>query len=90
MKLTEKIVRVGVARIDLRHVFERVNGGITVAQRPVREPEVVPGARILWLLSRRLEECVAGLREALRLNQRDTFVQPRGNQRWIAPERLPE
>ena len=90
VELAEKIPRVGVVRIDLRDVFERVNGGITVAQRPVREPEVVPRARILRLPAGRVEERVASLGEALRLNQRDAFIQPRGNQRRTAPERLPE
>ena len=78
VKLTEKIQRVRVVRIDLRDTFKGVNGGITFAQSPVREPEVVPRSRILGLLACRIEERVAGFSEALRLDQRDAFIQPRG------------
>ncbi len=90
MQLTEKIQRVRVVRIDLRDVFKRLNGGITLTQRPVREPEVVPRSRILRLTPSGVEERVASLSQALRVNQRDALIQPRGSQRRITPQRLPE
>ena len=78
VKLTEKIQRVGVVRIELRHVLKGGNGGVTFAKSPVGEPEVVPRTRILRLLACHIEERVAGLIEPLRLDERDAFIQARG------------
>ena len=74
VKLTEKVQRVCVARIEAGNLFEGLDGRRGLGKRPVRNPKVVPGARATRLAPCRIEKNVARFGKLLAVQQSDPFI----------------
>jgi hypothetical protein len=89
-KLPEKIERICVRRIDPRNALKGLDCSVGLRRIPIKDAEVVPGARVVWLPARGIQKNVSGLFEALRVEECDAFVQTSVKQGRITLLRLPE
>jgi len=77
-KLSQKVERIRVTRIDARGLLKRFDCRVGLCRISIEDAEVVPGAHTVGLPARRIQQYFSRLVKPLGVEQRDSFVQAGG------------